>query len=83
MAITTWEEEISLVAGDDKIISCTLNPKELQIEFNDSYGSQEGVPLRAWSEEYVYFSVAYDGSKCVSRVPRNPCNVACEHIGDG
>ena len=79
--ITTWAHKIKAAAGEDEIISCTLSDSELNVEFDCDYGHGEGKPFTAWSENYVYFPVVYDGAEWVERVPRNPCNEATEHVG--
>ena len=79
--MATWRELIKETAGDDKIISCTLIDKEMDIEFNGGYGGAEGKSFTAWSERYVYFPVVYDGAEWVGRAPRNPCKQVTEHQG--
>ena len=81
MATTTWRKEISKCAGDDKIVFCTLTENELDTEFDNGFWGAEGVPFTAWSAEWVYFPVVYDGSEWVGRVPRNPCSIASHHHG--
>ena len=79
--MTTWKQLIDKEAKDDTIIYCTLTEDELNKEFYDSYGLSEGEAFTAWSEEYVYFPVVYDGKEWVGRVPRNPCDKPSEHFG--
>ena len=80
---TNWKELIKRVAGNDRIIACTLTKKELLKEFDDGYGGIEGKPFTAWSERYVYFPVYCDNVEWVARAPRNPCNKATYHVGGG
>ena len=61
----------------------TLTPEELIQPFNDDFGGTEGHPFTAWSENWVYFPVQYDGSEWVGSVPRNPCDIKTKHIGGG
>ena len=77
----TWRKMIKETAGDDKIISCTLTDKEMDIEFNEKSSGIEGKPFTAWSERYVYFPVTYDGEEWVGRAPRNPCKQITDHQG--
>ena len=79
--MATWRELIKSAAGDDKIIAYTLSDKELDVEFDDGFGGSEGKPFTAWSYDYVYFPVVYDGAEWVGRAPRNPCPEATEHMG--
>lgn len=66
---------------DDNIIYCTLSEEELLVPFDNGYGGSEGKPFTAWSEDYVYFPVVYDGSEWIERAPRNPCDEPTEHVG--
>ena len=81
--MATWRELIKDTLDGDSLIECTLTDEELDVEFDDSYGIYEGKPFTAWSKEYVYFPVGYDGSESVGRAPRNPRNEICEHFGGG
>lgn len=79
--MTTWRKEIKAAAEDDHIIACTLTDDEMDIEFDSGFGESEGIPFTAWSENYVYFPVVYDGAEWVGRAPRNPCDEATTHFG--
>lgn len=48
----------------------------------DFYGETDSEPFWAWSKEYVYFCVEYDGSEWISRVPRNQSDGTPTHIGE-
>ena len=78
--MANWGKLI-LEEATEEIVFCTLTDEELQEEFHDGYGGHEGKPFTAWSENYVYFPVVYDGSEWVGKAPRNPCNEATNHIG--
>ena len=81
----TWYDEISCIAkekGED-IIECTLSEADLHEEFNDGFGGTEGKPFTAWSENWVYFPICYDGAEWVGCAPRNPCSEAMDHQGGG
>ncbi|NCC26388.1 MAG: hypothetical protein EOM25_14510, partial [Deltaproteobacteria bacterium] len=56
----------------DDIVSITLTEKELDREFDDGYGVEEGQPFTAWTKEAVYFPLRYDGSEWVGSVSRHP-----------
>jgi len=79
--MATWRELIAKCACGDTVDHYTLTPEELDVEFNSGYGGSEGVPFTAWSDDYVYFPVVYDGAEWVGRVRRNPCSEASNHHG--
>jgi hypothetical protein len=78
-AITKALDERGETFGD--VESITLNADELEEEFNCGYGSEEGRPFTAWTRNYVYFPVCYDGAEWVGSVPRNPNGEPTTHIG--
>ena len=78
---TTWRIALDLHHKDDKIIACTLTEEELDSPFDPGYGGSEGKPFTAWSKDYVYFPVVYDGAEWVGRVRRDPCDEASQHHG--
>ena len=53
----------------------------LSREFDASYGATNGRSFFAWSRDFVYFCVAYDGSEWISRIPRDPSKERVKHIG--
>lgn len=79
--MATWRELIRDCAQGDVIIYNTLTEEELDIVFNDDYGNPEGLHFTAWSNEYVYFPVCYDGAEWVGRVPRMVGDFKTGHIG--
>jgi len=84
--MTTWRIELKDTCahrGDrfENLIH-TLTQAELDTEFDDGYGSPEGVPFTAWSDDWVYFPVVYDGTEWVGTVPRNPCGKKTVHVGN-
>ncbi|MFC3151807.1 hypothetical protein ACFOEK_12275 [Litoribrevibacter euphylliae] len=62
---------------------CTLPNEELWVNFDDSYGGDNGKPFVAWSNGRVYFPVNYDGLDTVESVPRHPCETVPRHICGG
>lgn len=84
---TTWGELIAErfdQTGDTwEDLETTLTPEEMYTEFNCDYGATEGIPFTAWSKEWVYFPMMYDGSEWVGIVPRNPREFKCKHQGGG
>jgi hypothetical protein len=65
----TWQDLIA-IAGED----C------MDKAFDDGFGSREGEPFTAWSENWVYFPKEYDGLEEVCAVRRNPCDIRTEHV---
>ena len=77
MSYTTWRKMIEeeMVSNDDREIGqfvCTLTNEELGIEFDNGYGCIEGAPFTAWTDDYAYFPIEYDGSERCGSVARNP-----------
>ena len=85
MESVSWWKMLYTEFGDDvkNIYRCTISEDELKREFDGGYGGTEGEPFFAWSENYVYFPVCYDGAEWVDRVPRNPSNEKPKHFGGG
>jgi len=81
----TWRVMLEVECGKrgDKLseLQMTLTEEELDVEFDISFGLKEGKPFTAWSKDWVYFPVQYDGSEWVTSVPRNPCEYKTEHVG--
>lgn len=67
----------------DDIIECTLSKEEMDEDFDAGYGGTEGKPFLAWSKNWVYFPVCYDGAEWVGAVPRNPGDHKPVHWGGG
>ncbi len=83
---TTWKMQLETALGCNKespsdIVANTLSDEELLAKFDGGYGGSEGKPFTAWTENFVYFPVVYDGSEWVESVPRNPCDTATSHVG--
>lgn len=76
---TSWAKE--LASFEDEILETTMTDEELNQEFNSGYGSSCGCAFTAWSKEWVYFPIVYDGAEWVGRAPRNPCDTAMHHQG--
>jgi len=53
----------------------------LSKEFDTGFGSPEGRPFFAWSRDWVYFCVTYDGAEGIGRVPRDPAKEMTKHVG--
>jgi hypothetical protein len=84
---TSWKEMFESKfkeTGDSfETLVTTLTEKQMNEHFHYGYGGTEGYPFTAWSENWVYFPVCYDGSEWIGKVRRNPCDVATDHQGGG
>lgn len=70
---------IHLCEEDPSTLVCTLSNQELDVEFDDGYGDIEGLPFAAWTTNYVYFPLCYDGSEWVGYAHRNPTESATQY----
>ena len=77
----SWRELLLEACAGDKIVGSTLTNEEMDESFYPGYGSCEGSAFTAWSDDYVYFPICYDGSEWVGRAPRNISNEKCAHQG--
>lgn len=53
----------------------------LDAEFNNDFGNDNGASFTMWTLTRVYFPVIYDGLVSVKSVPRNPCVEVTAPIG--
>lgn len=54
----------------------------LSREFNsESYGNTEGASFFAWSRDWIYFCIDYDGFERIERISRDPSKEKVKHIG--
>ncbi len=44
-------------------------------EFHEGYGGTNGEPCIAFTKDYVYICIQYDGSEWMEAIPRNPDSV--------
>ena len=84
--MTNWKREIedALYFNDDQwsdIEQITLSDSELEEEFDEGFGGEEGKPFTAWTKDFVYFPWCYDGAEGVASVSRNPDGKPTPHIG--
>lgn len=69
----TWADLLVAAAGDDAIIARAPDDAVVwEQSFYADYGGDEGSPVLAWSEQWVYFPVVYDGQQYFARAPRHP-----------
>ena len=83
--MNTWRKEFKEAleqTGDsfDDLVS-TMSDEDWDREFDAGYGSVQGCDFTAWSKDWVYFPICYDGSEWVGFAPRNPCDRAMGHQG--
>lgn len=86
MTITTWKdqilEEMSMVGETfQDVVSCTLTDEELLKEFDDGFGSSQGLAFTLWTANRVYFPVVCFGAEWVSSASRNPDGKPTQHVG--
>lgn len=87
--LTCWRTEIERVmlgVGDSMANLVAMAPPDgewLDWDFDDGYGSENGVEFLLWTTDWVYFPVCYDGAEWVGAVPRNPRAEPIEHFGGG
>lgn len=75
----SWNEMIDNY--NDRIIACTLSDKLMGVKFDTGFGCANGLPFAAWSDEWVYFPVEYDGSEWVGRASRIVGDRLAEGVG--
>lgn len=82
---TTWRNLIvEALHEDDKfkdLLHVEIEDGGLDKVFDSGFGGTEGVPFTAWSKNWVYFPIQYDGAEWVGKAPRNPCPIRLEHQG--
>ena len=66
---------------DPDLLIIAIDNGELDREFDSGYGGAEGAPFTAWSENYVYFPLEYDGAEWVGYAPRHPSDTKLNHQG--
>jgi len=86
--MTTWRKLLLPALAEQgegfaDIISNTITPEQMDIEFDEGYGSPEGIPFTVWTHKRVYFPICYDGAEWVGSASRNPDGVATVHQGGG
>lgn len=86
--MTTWRELIrdEMTNNDEEfadLVSCTLSDEQLDVDFDSGYGGTEGAEFTAWSKNFVYFPVCYDGAEWCGSAHRNPNGKTTPHQGGG
>lgn len=85
-----WKDALHAEVSENKddwdLLVHTMTKNEFEREFDGGYGGAEGCPFTAWTDNFVYFPVQYDGAEWVGSVPRHPNNTlgpATNHVGGG
>ena len=77
----TWNKLLEDAAEGDQIIAKAPDDPEIwDRPFDANSGRAEGAQVLAWSREFVYFPVAYDGMEWMDRAPRNPRPAGQPHV---
>jgi hypothetical protein len=85
--MATWREMIKEVMDDygeswNSVEAIKPKTLDLDLEFDASYGTIEGVPFYLWTKKRVYFAVTTDGMEWVASVSRNPTGAQPKHVGN-
>ena len=82
--MATWRKMlIECMAQDDSFENVeAMYPPNLNLdrEFYAGFGGAEGEPFTLWTMDWVYFPTEYDGAEGVARAPRNPIELAMDHV---
>jgi len=80
----TWDGIVSVALPEQPAATDWGEPEfvaDLDAEFDNGYGGINGCPFTVWTASRVYFPVVYDGAESCGSAPRNPGDVATEHVG--
>jgi hypothetical protein len=82
----TWRKALATAmrGAEDSgpVVAYAPDETTFDVEFDASWGSTNGPPVLAWTEQNVYFPVAYDGSEWMGSAPRNPQSEGQYHVGE-
>jgi len=84
--MTTWKTLlIDAMASHEEtmldIVSSTMAAEQMDVEFDNGYGIEEGIPFTVWTHNRVYFPICYDGAEWVGSASRAPDGVPTRHMG--
>lgn len=83
--MTTWRALLAEAMHEAKdggpVIAVAPDEAAFDVEFDRGYGLSKGPPVLAWTLEYVYFPVVYDGYEWLGHAPRNPQPEGQAHVG--
>jgi hypothetical protein len=82
--LTTWRQQLEIARDDDDtdpVIAYAPDETAFDTIFDPGYGGSDGPPVLAWTAQYVYFPVVYDGAEWLGRAPRNPQPQGQPHVG--
>lgn len=83
---TTWRKAIEQRMQENNDMTdgdfvYTLTEEEMDIEFDNGFGGTKGLPFTAWTDEFVYFPICYDGAEWCGSIARNPDGNPTSHQG--
>ena len=83
---TTWRKEIEQRMQENNDMTdgdfvYTLTEEEMDIEFDNGFGGTKGLPFTAWTDDFVYFPICYDGAEWCGSIARNPDGNPTSHQG--
>lgn len=85
--MTTWRKELErarrYVGDESEMHPLAPDEESWDVEFDSGYGGTEGPEVLAWSVDYVYFPVCYDGAEWLGSAPRGPGEHGQAHVGGG
>lgn len=81
MRLTTWRELLQVETSGEPVVAVAPDEAVLDVEFDNSYGAEEGPPFLAWTATRVFFPVVYDGAEWVGSAPRYPQPEPQKHVG--
>jgi len=84
--MTTWRTLlIDAMASHEEtmldIVSSTMTAEQMDVEFDNGYGTEEGIPFTVWTHNRVYFPICYDGAEWVGSASRATDGVPTRHMG--
>jgi len=84
--LPTWRKKLTssfLANGEtwDDVEANTMTNAEMDVAFDDDFGSSNGCPFTVWTKNRVYFPTTYDGMESVESVARHPDGQPTQHIG--
>jgi hypothetical protein len=83
--MTTWRKALASEMEDNSdrgpVIAYAPDEAAFDVEFDGGYGGPEGPEVLAWTDQWVYFPVCYDGAEWIGSAPRNPREAGQSHVG--
>lgn len=84
--MATWRELLteSMIANDETwedVEAHTFVDGQIDEEFDDGLGCENGCAFTVWTKKSVYFPVINDGAEWIGRVARHPDGKPTGHVG--